>query len=44
MKHHAFILWSLIIFSFPVLASSYRFLGSQQVLLEIFIYDFDSKI
>ncbi|EEE1378128.1 virulence factor, partial [Salmonella enterica subsp. diarizonae] len=24
MKHHAFMLWSLIIFSLPVLAHSYR--------------------
>ncbi|ECI0415874.1 virulence factor [Salmonella enterica subsp. salamae] len=43
MKHHAFMLWSLIIFSLPVLASSDHFPGLQQVSWEIFIYDFSSK-
>lgn len=43
MKHHAFMLWSLIIFSLPVLASSYRSPGLQQASWEIFIYDFGSK-
>lgn len=43
MKHHAFMLWSLIIFSLPVLASSDHFPGLQQASWEIFIYDFGSK-
>ncbi|EJH2658993.1 virulence factor [Salmonella enterica] len=43
MKHHAFMLWSLIIFSFPVMASSTYFSGLQQASWEIFIYDFGSK-
>ncbi|VFS07552.1 virulence protein PagD [Salmonella enterica subsp. houtenae] len=43
MKHHAFMLWSLIIFSFPALASSCRSPGLQQTSWEIFIYDFGSK-
>ncbi|EDU0567283.1 virulence factor, partial [Salmonella enterica subsp. salamae] len=38
MKHHAFMLWSLIIFSLPVLASSDHFPGLQQASWEIFIY------
>lgn len=43
MKHHAFILWSLLIFSFHVLASSDHCSGLQQASWEIFIYDFGSK-
>lgn len=43
MKHHAFILWSLLIFSFHVLASSGHYPGLQQASWEIFIYDFGSK-
>lgn len=48
MKHHAFILWSLLIFSFHVLASSDHCSGLQQAsweifIWEIFIYDFGSK-
>ncbi|EAA7242643.1 virulence factor [Salmonella enterica] len=43
MKHHAFMLWSLIIFSFSVLASSDYFPGLQQASWEIFIDDFGSK-
>lgn len=43
MKHHAFMLWSLIIFSFPVMASSNHFPSLQQASWEIFIYDFGSK-
>ncbi|EDD0500538.1 virulence factor [Salmonella enterica subsp. diarizonae serovar 50:z52:z35] len=43
MKHHAFMLWSLIIFSLPVLAHSYRSVSLQQASWEIFIYDFGSK-
>lgn len=43
MKHHAFMLWSLLIFSFHVLASSDHCSGLQQTSWEIFIYDFGSK-
>lgn len=43
MKHHAFMLWSLLIFSFHVLASSDHCSGLQQASWEIFIYDFGSK-
>ncbi|HCJ4596561.1 TPA: virulence factor, partial [Salmonella enterica] len=39
MKHHAFMLWSLLIFSFHVLASSDHCSGLQQASWEIFIYD-----
>lgn len=35
MKHHAFILWSLLIFSFHVLASSGHYPGLQQASWEI---------
>lgn len=43
MKHHAFMLWSLLIFSFHVLASSGHCSGLQQASWDIFIYDFGSK-
>ncbi|AUW50884.1 virulence factor [Salmonella enterica] len=43
MKHHAFMLWTLLIFSFHVLASSGHYPGLQQASWEIFIYDFGSK-
>ncbi|ECF6028631.1 virulence factor [Salmonella enterica] len=43
MKRHAFMLWSLIIFSLPVLASPDHVPGLQQASWEIFIYDFGSK-
>lgn len=43
MKHHAFMLCSLLILSFHVLASSGHYPGLQQASWEIFIYDFGSK-
>ncbi|EBS7634841.1 virulence factor [Salmonella enterica] len=43
MKHHTFMLWSLFIFSSPVLASSDHLPGLLQASWEIFIYDFGSK-
>lgn len=43
MRHHAFMLWTLLIFSFHVLASSGHCSGLQQASWEIFIYDFGSK-
>ncbi|MGK7292702.1 virulence protein PagD, partial [Salmonella enterica] len=43
MKHHAFMLWTLLIFSSHVLASSGHYPGLQQASWDIFIYDFGSK-
>ncbi|EEP9458867.1 virulence protein PagD [Salmonella enterica] len=43
MKHHAFMLWSLLIFSFHVLVSSGHCSDLQQASWDIFIYDFGSK-
>ncbi|EBP7492852.1 virulence factor, partial [Salmonella enterica] len=43
MRHHAFMLWTLLIFSFHVLASSGHCSGLQQTSWEIFIYDFGRK-
>ncbi|EBP3211804.1 virulence factor [Salmonella enterica] len=43
MKHHAIMLWSLFIFSSPVLANSDHLPGLLQASWEIFIYDFGSK-
>ncbi|EDP8628090.1 virulence factor [Salmonella bongori] len=43
MKHHVFMLCSLIIFSFPTLTNAYYARSVQQASWEIFIYDFGSK-